>query len=630
MASAQQKFWKLVIDSRLLALEECQRLHADFGRATQAEPDDTGALARWLVAEGVLTRYQARVLLAGKAGPFRLGDYTIMDRHGDGQTKGVYQATNRTSGERLLLLVVPSAAAVDPARLEAHGAESAKSDRHRRGADDTDLGLAAAGIARLRGTGRAFAGGRGPQSAAANTRRGSPSAVDQTAAEPAQQWAPEIPAFQARRKRRRWGPALVGWGVGLGLIGGAAWVWFKVVEPVETAAVVPQQNSPTTADGQGAPVGSPAGQAETAPVDEGLAVGHVAGAGQPAVELVEDDGETLWASPTSGSPLKLDYLPPGAEAILVLRAAELAESAEGSKLIEAIGPAGQAGSAAVQAITGCPLGEIDELQIGFYPADAGPVRTAFVLRLAASVTTEAWTERWSNRTAAEHSGKHYFKAGDWAYFLPEAEGGRLIVVAAPAEIEGVIDSDGPHLTKEMERLLADTDHDRHFTLIAEPFWIFGAGRAIFAGELARLADPLRQFLGDGSASGSGQWLDRGRSVPRAAGLSANRHRPAPSGRATIVPNWPPCRHAWKPISPRSIRLLMERRSCCAFRGCSISCSATRGPTPNITRPFCAPICPAWPRRICSWRRIWPSGSNPKPGPNRLPRGPKNRPVPARL
>ena len=61
-------------------------------------------------------------------------------------------------------------------------------------------------------------------------------------------------------------------------------------------------------------------------------MGQVAGSSQP--ELVDDDGETLWASPTSGSPLKLDQLPAGAKAILVLRAAELAESVEGSKMIE--------------------------------------------------------------------------------------------------------------------------------------------------------------------------------------------------------------------------------------------------------------------------------------------------------
>ncbi len=119
MASAQQKFWKLAIDSRLLALEECQRLHADFSQVSDAPPDDAAALAKWLVKEGILSRYQARVLLSGRAGPFWLGEYKILDRHGDGQIKGLYEAVCQSTGQQVLLFVAPRAADQDPARLQA-------------------------------------------------------------------------------------------------------------------------------------------------------------------------------------------------------------------------------------------------------------------------------------------------------------------------------------------------------------------------------------------------------------------------------------------------------------------------------------------------------------------------------
>ena len=152
-----------MIDSRLLPLEECQRLHGDFCRSTQAPPDDATALARWLIAEGVLTRYQARVLLAGKAGPFRLADYTILDRHGDGQIKGVYQATSRSSGERAVLLVVPAERGGRPGSFGSHGPQGAKGDRDGRRANEIRAGLAASRIAGFYCSGRAFACGRGPQ-----------------------------------------------------------------------------------------------------------------------------------------------------------------------------------------------------------------------------------------------------------------------------------------------------------------------------------------------------------------------------------------------------------------------------------------------------------------------------------
>ena len=40
----------------------------------------------------------------------------------------------------------------------------------------------------------------------------------------------------------------------------------------------------------------------------------------PAADnLIDDDGNTLWASPTNGPPLDLAYLPPGSQFIAALR-----------------------------------------------------------------------------------------------------------------------------------------------------------------------------------------------------------------------------------------------------------------------------------------------------------------------
>ena len=80
------------------------------------------------------------------------------------------------------------------------------------------------------------------------------------------------------------------------------------------------------------------------------------GSAEPAVELIDDDGQTLWASPTSGPPLNLGHLPAGAEAILVLRPAELVASVEGAKMLEAIGPASATAAEEIQADHPLPMG----------------------------------------------------------------------------------------------------------------------------------------------------------------------------------------------------------------------------------------------------------------------------------
>ena len=45
--------------------------------------------------------------------------------------------------------------------------------------------------------------------------------------------------------------------------------------------------------------------------------------------FVDDDGRTLWASPTAGNPLELSYLPAGVQIIVALRPKAIADHPEG-------------------------------------------------------------------------------------------------------------------------------------------------------------------------------------------------------------------------------------------------------------------------------------------------------------
>jgi len=99
------EFWKLAIASGLLSPARCQQLHASFvqlkGAPSQA---NLATLTQWLVAEKVLTRYQAAALAAGHAGPFVLGDYTIRDRIESGRFAYLFHA--RSHDNKVLLALV--------------------------------------------------------------------------------------------------------------------------------------------------------------------------------------------------------------------------------------------------------------------------------------------------------------------------------------------------------------------------------------------------------------------------------------------------------------------------------------------------------------------------------------------
>src|SRR5688572_22608551 len=101
-------FWKLLIQSQLLTHEQCQHLNAKFVQsigkpeAGKAEPSGK-TLAEWLVRQKILTKYQAKILLAGRPGPFLYGDYKIYDRVEGGRLSGMFRAVHSATNHPVIL-----------------------------------------------------------------------------------------------------------------------------------------------------------------------------------------------------------------------------------------------------------------------------------------------------------------------------------------------------------------------------------------------------------------------------------------------------------------------------------------------------------------------------------------------
>jgi serine/threonine protein kinase len=90
--------------SRLLSEQELADAVARLPNGEQAK-----ALARALIRQGVLTRFQARRLLAGKAGRLVLGQYRLLDQIGRGGMGRVFKAMHTTMGRVVALKVVSPA-----------------------------------------------------------------------------------------------------------------------------------------------------------------------------------------------------------------------------------------------------------------------------------------------------------------------------------------------------------------------------------------------------------------------------------------------------------------------------------------------------------------------------------------
>lgn len=112
MSFPVEAFWKLIVEGQLLSLEDCHRYHAAW--SAQNPQGDAKQLAEWLFAQNVISRYQASILLAGRAGPFVYGDYKIYDRIESGRLKGIFRALHMQTMHTVCLQFLTAEQAASP------------------------------------------------------------------------------------------------------------------------------------------------------------------------------------------------------------------------------------------------------------------------------------------------------------------------------------------------------------------------------------------------------------------------------------------------------------------------------------------------------------------------------------
>lgn len=225
-------------------------------------------------------------------------------------------------------------------------------------------------------------------------------------------------------------------------------------------------------------------------------------------QIIVDDPTLPWASPTSGPPPRLAFLPPGSQLVLLARPAAVLGDAEGRLFYKSLGPAAESVSKALAAWCGCDLAGIETLQVGWQAGPTGDVSEGFMLRVGESrrIPEDEAARRaaWGATTAVEVDGQTIHKGERLCFWVPASEQGRTLVVApeehlreiiaaaATAPAEGLAAS----LPKDTETLVGMLDADRHLTLFGSPHYLVNDGRRLLAGPLARLADPLAAFFGD--------------------------------------------------------------------------------------------------------------------------------------
>jgi eukaryotic-like serine/threonine-protein kinase len=231
---------------------------------------------------------------------------------------------------------------------------------------------------------------------------------------------------------------------------------------------------------------------------------NTAVADAPVAEIVPDDGTLLWASPTTGKPVELKYVPPLAGMFVVLRPAEMIASPEGARVLHALGPAVQGKLIDWEKMVGIQLEQVEKLIFSLHDNESQFPGVSVVAHVKEALTPEQWLEKWG-KPAEKKDGEntYYVHASGTALFIPPAENGKVIVSASEYLFKDALGNPLALLKQELSQLRLKTDDARHVNVLFNPsFLLSGSGDPLFAGDLKRVRDPLEWLMGEGLQAGS--------------------------------------------------------------------------------------------------------------------------------
>ncbi len=263
-------------------------------------------------------------------------------------------------------------------------------------------------------------------------------------------------------------------------VGGAAGIWLAVQPGSDDQAAVEDPDRDTGPGGDRDPQVGDGG-------DE-----PPAGRRQQLV----DDGSLPWASPTTGGPPAVEFLPQGSQLMLLARPADLFADAEGRRFVQALGPRVDALLNEVERLSGVPPSELVELRIGWATTAAGEPVVGIVL-ISDDVFDEASGAAWSTGTSREVDGETIYDAPGVSSWRPTSGEGRVLVMGPRVAIEESMAADGvPLLAPDVERLLEALDGSRQLTLIGSPSFLRNDAVLFLPKQLTAPAAAIAALLGE--------------------------------------------------------------------------------------------------------------------------------------
>ena len=221
-------------------------------------------------------------------------------------------------------------------------------------------------------------------------------------------------------------------------------------------------------------------------------------------EIIADDQESLWESPTTGFPIDISKIPPAPRIIAAVNWKSIHESETGLLSLRALGPGVDSMLRILESRTGFALSEMDSTVVSLH-SDVNFEYEAFAsVTLSKPVTIETCVEKWGQPKEVPGIENAFEKAlGDsWWVTESDRDSGNVIsfVVGSPALVQQVAQGQIASPTGTLRNLIASSDRDRDVNLIMPLISLFNTEGQALLHEQQKWMNELRTML-PGSVAG---------------------------------------------------------------------------------------------------------------------------------
>jgi len=222
-------------------------------------------------------------------------------------------------------------------------------------------------------------------------------------------------------------------------------------------------------------------------------------------DLVNDDEQTLWESPTTGFPIDVAYLPPSPRMIAAVNWNSIHDSEVGKRSLKSLGPNLDQILKQMESRIGFQLSEIESSVTSFHSNLSFGYDSFNVVNLKEPVAIETCVQNWGQPPAIPGLEDAFEKAGkSWWVFAraPDSSKATSFVVGPTELVKQVANGEVAALTGTLLRLVESSDASRDVNLILPTISLFNTeGQKLFASQQKwmkelrlTLPEPVRGFL----------------------------------------------------------------------------------------------------------------------------------------